>query len=160
MGCRPHALSTTPSKADDARAFGADEFLCLTDEAALAGRTSSYDFILTTSPALDDWATLIGMLRPRGVLCMVGLPSANVSFPADELIGFEKSIAGSPIGSPDAIARMLRFAVEKGVQPRIELFPMAETNDAMRLLAENRVRYRAVLSHDSSVTSRVPSMAR
>ena len=45
---------------------------------------------------------------------------------------------------------MLSFAQEHGVTPRIEQLPMADVNDAIRRLKENRARYRIVLSNDMS----------
>ena len=88
------------------------------------------------------------MLRPRGVLCVVGLPRADVTFVADELVGFQKTIEGSPIGSPETIAEMLRFAADKNVRPSVECFPMTQGSTALKRLAARQIRYRAVLLQD------------
>jgi uncharacterized zinc-type alcohol dehydrogenase-like protein len=148
QGCTPDAFSTSPSKVQDARAFGADSFFCLEDRNTLSKVRSTYDFIVSTSPGLSDLTELIRMLRPRGILCVVGLPQANATFAADELIGFQKTIEGSPIGSPEAIAEMFRFAVDRNVKPRIECFPMTDGNAALQRLANDQIRYRAVLIQD------------
>jgi uncharacterized zinc-type alcohol dehydrogenase-like protein len=109
---------------------------------------SAYDFIISTSPALSDLTGLIRMLRPRGVLCLVGLPKTELTLAADELIGFQKTIEGSPIGSPETISEMFGVAIAKGVRPRIECFPMTDANKAVGRLATNQIRYRAVLIQD------------
>jgi uncharacterized zinc-type alcohol dehydrogenase-like protein len=148
VGCSPDAFSSSPAKEEDARSFGAGRFFRLDGSNTVEGMASAYDFILSTSPGLSDLTGLLCMLRPRGVLCLVGLPRTQVTFAVDELIAFQKTIEGSPIGSPGAIAEMFRLAVDKGVRPKIECFPMTEANRAMERLAENRVRYRAVLVQD------------
>jgi uncharacterized zinc-type alcohol dehydrogenase-like protein len=151
MGCRPDAFSTSSSKAEDARAFGADAFFCLKDGKAPAQLDSTYDFILSTSPSVSDLSPWIRMLRPQGVLCLAGLPRGETTFSAEELIGFQKAIEGSPIGSVRTIAEMFQFVVANGVRPNIECFPMAGANKAIRRLEENQVRYRVVLIQDLDV---------
>jgi D-arabinose 1-dehydrogenase-like Zn-dependent alcohol dehydrogenase len=91
------------------------------------------------------------MLRPQGVLCLAGLPRGETTFSAEELIGFQKAIEGSPIGSVRTIAEMFQFVVANGVRPNIECFPMAGANKAIRRLEENQVRYRVVLIQDLDV---------
>jgi uncharacterized zinc-type alcohol dehydrogenase-like protein len=108
----------------------------------------SYDFIICTSPGLSDLTALIALLRPKGTLCLVGIPSAHFTFPARELIDYQKSIAGSPIGSPATIAEMLRVVVETGVRPRVEGFGMTQINAALQRLDAGQLRYRAVLNQD------------
>ncbi len=148
LGCKPDAFSTSPSKEEDARRFGAEFFFCLEDNAAMEKIGSVYDFILSTSPAVSDLTCLLRILRPHGILCLVGLPRTEVTFAVDELIGFQKTIEGSPIGSPERIAQMFQFAIDKGVKPQIESFPMTEANRALERLAARKVRYRAVLVQD------------
>jgi uncharacterized zinc-type alcohol dehydrogenase-like protein len=149
LGCTSDAFSTSSAKAQDARSFGADGFFCLQDHKALSKVRSTYDFIVSTSPGLCDLTELLRMLRPRGTLCVV-VPRVNLSFAADELIGFQKTIEGSPIGSPATIAEMFRFAVDRNVRPSVECFPMTDGNTALKRLADRQIRYRAVLTQDWS----------
>ncbi len=51
----------------------------------------------------------------------------------------------SPIGSRAMIQDMLDTAARYHVEPVVETFPLAEANEAIRRLRENRIRYRAVL---------------
>jgi uncharacterized zinc-type alcohol dehydrogenase-like protein len=145
FGFRADAFSLSRSKEADARAFGAEGFICLQDRSAVERISSVYDFILSTSPGLSEVTGLIRMLRPRGVLCLVGLPRERIAFAAEELIGLQKVIEGSPIGSPDAISDMFQFAVKHGVRPRVESFPMTQANKALARLAADEIRYRAVI---------------
>ncbi|HEX4997546.1 MAG TPA: NAD(P)-dependent alcohol dehydrogenase [Terriglobia bacterium] len=148
FGCEADAFSTTNSKEADAKRFGAAGFFSLRDELAARRIRSTYDFMICASPAVNELNGLIRMLRPRGILCLTGLPKTPATFDVERLIGYQKSIEGSPIGSPGRIAEMLRFAAERDVQPVVEMFPMTEANRALEKLGKNQVRYRAVLSQN------------
>jgi uncharacterized zinc-type alcohol dehydrogenase-like protein len=58
----------------------------------------------------------------------------------------QRSVSGSPVGSPAAIATMLDFAVRHDIKPVIETFPMDRVNDAMAHLRSGKARYRIVLN--------------
>ena len=85
-------------------------------------------------------------LRPRGILCFVGVPPANLSFPALPLVAGQKIITGSPIGSPRMLAEMLYVAARHKIQAITETFALAKVNDAVEKVRKNQVRYRAVLT--------------
>lgn len=144
-GCKVTAISTSPEKAAEAREMGAEDFVLLQDDERMKGLAGSQDFILATTPADLPWDTLIGMLRPRGTLCLIGVPSNAVQFQAFPIIGGHKKIVGSNTGSRRGIKAMLETAVKKGVRPIIERYPMADVNKALDRLGKNDVRYRAVL---------------
>ncbi|MGD8961922.1 MAG: hypothetical protein PVH43_05375 [Desulfobacterales bacterium] len=64
------------------------------------------------------------------------------------LIFGQRSLGGSPLGSPDTIHTMLAFAVRHGIEPMIETFPMSKVNDALEKLRTGKPRYRIVLESD------------
>jgi D-arabinose 1-dehydrogenase-like Zn-dependent alcohol dehydrogenase len=45
---------------------------------------------------------------------------------------------------------MLVFAQDRGITPEIELMPMAQVNEAILCLRENRARYRIVLVNETA----------
>ena len=71
-----------------------------------------------------------------------------MAVPAFGLIMGQKTVAGSPIGSPTAIDRMLAFSARHSVAPVIETFPMSKVNDALEHLRAGKARYRVVLVND------------
>ena len=144
-GCKVTAFSTTPEKEAECRDMGADDFVVMTDEASLAARVSTQDFLITTTPTDLPWDTMLALLRPRGALCLVGVPASAVQFQAFPLIAGHKSIVGSNTGSRKGIQSMLETAAKKGVKPLIERHAMSDVNTAMKRVAKNQVRYRAVL---------------
>lgn len=144
-GCKVTAFSTSPAKEAECREMGAEDFVVLTDEASLAARTGTQDFLLTTTPNDLPWDTMLGLLRPRGALCLIGVPASAVQFQAFPLIAGHKQIVGSNTGSRAGIKSMLETAAKKGVRPLIERHAMSDVNAAMERVAKNQVRYRAVL---------------
>jgi uncharacterized zinc-type alcohol dehydrogenase-like protein len=64
------------------------------------------------------------------------------------LIIGQRSIGGSPLGSPATIGTMLDFAARHGIAPLTETFPMSQVNDAMEKLRSGKPRYRIVLEND------------
>jgi hypothetical protein len=64
------------------------------------------------------------------------------------LILQQRSVSGSPAGSPTSIERMLNFASWHNVAPQTEHFPMSHINDAFARLESGKARYRIVLDAD------------
>lgn len=146
-GCEVTAFSTSPEKETEAMNMGAHHFLNSRDKDALASAANSLDMILVTVNASLDWDAYIQILRPGGKIHIVGaVPNVDVQwFP---LIAGEKSVGGSPTGSPHTIVEMLNFAGRHQIAPIVEEFPMSQINDAMEKLRSGSPRYRLVLKND------------
>ncbi len=146
-GCDVTAFSTNPAKEAEARDLGANHFINSRDPKALEAAANSFDLILSTVNADLDWGTYIAALRPKGRLHFVGVvPNAIESY-AFSLIGGQKSMSGSPLGSPQTLVQMLDFAARHGIEPVTELFPFDQVNEAIAHLQEGKARYRVVLKH-------------
>jgi uncharacterized zinc-type alcohol dehydrogenase-like protein len=75
----------------------------------------------------------------------VGEPVSLAVFP---MIAAQKSMSGSPLGSPATTAEMLDFAARHGVAPVTQHFPPTKVNDAIAHLRAGKARYRIVLDND------------
>jgi uncharacterized zinc-type alcohol dehydrogenase-like protein len=146
FGAEVTAFSTSSAKEAEARALGAHRFVNTRETRALKEVFGTFDFILSTVDADQDWAIYTQALRPTGTLCLVGAPPSAVAVPASALIGGIRAITGSPIGSPSQIREMLDVAARHGVKAQTERFPMAKANEAIERVKKNKVRYRAVLA--------------
>jgi uncharacterized zinc-type alcohol dehydrogenase-like protein len=147
-GCEVTAFTSSESKADEAKRLGAHHSASSRDSDAMKKLAASLDLIIVTANASLDWGGLIGALRPKGRLHVVGVPPEPMAINAFGLIGGEKSVAGSPTGDPTTIADMLDFAVRHQIAPEVEHFPMSRVNDALARLESGDVRYRVVLDAD------------
>lgn len=110
----------------------------------------SFDFILVTVNVTLDWPKLIQLLAPKGRLHLVGAVLEPLSFPVFPLLMGQKSVSGSPLGSPAVTADMLDFCVRHRIAPQVETFPMSRVNDALAHLKSGKARYRIVLQNDFS----------
>ena len=143
-GCDVTAFSTSPDKEAEARELGAHDFIATREPGALAKVANRFDFILVTVNVELDGDAHIAALRPRGTLHIVGAVPRVTATVFPMLLG-QKSISGSPLGSPATMAHMLEFAARHGIEPVTEHFPLAQVNDAMEKLRSGRPRYRLVL---------------
>ncbi len=147
FGAEVTALSTSKDKEAEALKMGADHFVNTRDLGALKKITGSFDFLLSTVSADQDWQAFVNSLRPKGTLCVVGVPPSPISLQAFPLIAGQRSIAGSPTGSPRDLHEMLDVASRHGVKAITERFPMAKANEAIARVKKSKVRYRAVLAN-------------
>lgn len=151
LGCHVTAFSSSPDKEQEAKEFGADEFVDASREGALAQHANTCDFILYTATADLPWAEYINALRPNGNLCIIGVPDSEMRISALQLIFGQKSIISSIVGSRSEMQSMLDFSARNRIVPQIELFPMSEVNTALERLRKNLVRYRAVLASEEEI---------
>jgi uncharacterized zinc-type alcohol dehydrogenase-like protein len=147
FGAEVTALSTSKDKEAEALEMGATSFVNTRDTAELKKVAGSFDFLLSTVSADQDWQSLVNSLRPKGTLCIVGVPPSPISLQAFPLISGQRSVAGSPIGSPRDLHEMLDVAARHGVKAITERFAMAKANDAIAKVKKGKVRYRAVLTN-------------
>jgi uncharacterized zinc-type alcohol dehydrogenase-like protein len=144
-GCEVTAFSSSPAKEDEARKMGAHHFVNSRDDAALEGVAGSFDFILVAVNVPLNWEAYVAALRPRGRLHVVGAVLEPIPTQAFPLIVGQKSISGTPLGSPATTATMLDFAARHGIEPVTQLYPLAKINDAIEQLRGGKARYRIVL---------------
>lgn len=150
LGCQVTAFSSSPDKEAEARQFGADKFVNTSAGGALADAVNSCDFLLSTVTADMPWAEYLNVLRPDGKLCIVGVPDADIKLSVLQMIMGQKSVLTSIIGSRSEIRAMLDFSARHQIRPQIEVFPMSDVNTALRRIADNSIRYRAVLTMDAN----------
>ena len=147
FGAEVTAFSTSKSKESEARALGAHHFVNTRETNAMKKLGGSFDLLLSTVNADQDWGGYISALRPKGSLCIVGVPPSPIAMQAFPLVGGQKSLAGSPTGSPSDIAEMLDVAARHNVKAVTERFAMEKANEAVTKVKKNQVRYRAVLAN-------------
>ena len=147
-GCEVTAFTSSDSKHEEAKQLGAHYVVNSRDSAALRKIAGSLDFILVTVNASLDWSALLAALAPRGRIHFVGAVLEPIPVAAFGLIGGQKSVSGSPSGSPRVVDDMLAFCARHQIAPTIEEFPMSRINDAIQHVRDGKARYRVVLRND------------
>ena len=146
-GCDVTAF-TSESKFEEALLLGATRAVSSRNPSELTALNGSLDFILVTATASLDWQAYINLLGPRGRLHFVGAVPQPLSLPVFPMLLGQKSVSGSPLGSPLNTARMLDFVARHQIAPVTETFPMSKINDAIARLESGNARYRVVLEND------------
>ena len=71
-----------------------------------------------------------------------------ISLAAFPLLAGQKTLSGSPLGSPATTQSMLESCARHGIAPTAEFFPMSRVNDAFEHLHAGKARYRIILEND------------
>ncbi|CAM4279816.1 NADPH-dependent aldehyde reductase Ahr [Zobellia nedashkovskayae] len=146
-GCEVIAFSSNPAKKEEILAMGATKVINSRDPKELEAITGSLNFILNTTNVSLDWNSYLTTLAPKGRLHTVGAVLEPMAIPAFGLIGGEKTVGGSPIGSPALTKTMLEFCVRHTIYPTVEEFPMEKVNEAIEHLEKGNARFRIVLKN-------------
>lgn len=144
-GCEVTAFTSSEAKRTEALELGAHRTLDSRDKDALKASAGYFDLIISTVNVELDWGAYINTLRPKGRLHLVGAVLEPMKISVMALMGGQRSVSSSPVGSPAVIAQMLDFAARHSIEPTVEVFPMAEVNAAIERLEHGSPRYRVVL---------------
>jgi uncharacterized zinc-type alcohol dehydrogenase-like protein len=150
MGAEVTLFTTSPGKADDGRALGADQIVISTDPEAMAAARGTLDLIINTVAASHDLDPLIATLKRDGSLVLVGAPPTPHPSPqVFSLIMSRRSIAGSAIGGIAETQEMLDFCAEHGVTSEVEMISMDGIEDAYERMLKGDVKFRFVIDMES-----------
>ncbi len=145
MGANVTMITTSPEKGQDARELGAHDVLISTDQAAMDAAAERFDFILNTIPVTHDVSPYLNLLKPNGVMVIVGAIDMLEGVHGGALAMRNRVIAGSLIGGLPETQEMLDFCAEHGVLPEVEHVGPTEINEAWDRMAKGDVRYRFVI---------------
>ncbi|MGD1018685.1 MAG: NAD(P)-dependent alcohol dehydrogenase [Verrucomicrobiia bacterium] len=147
-GCDVTAFTSSESKFEEAKGFGANHVVSSKDSTAIKKLGGSFNLLISTVNATLDWDAMIGALAPNGRLHVVGVVLEPIPVAAFSLIAQQRNVSGSPSGSPVAMATMLDFASRHNIAPQTEHFPMSQINEAFARLESGKAHYRIVLDAD------------
>ncbi len=146
-GCEVTAFTTSSSKADEAKRLGAHKILNTNSEDERNKAAGTFDLIISTIMVELDLGSYLNTLAPKGRFHVAGaVPELRT--PTFPLIVSQKSISGSPTGSPATIMMMLDFCARHKIAPVTEEFAMSQANEALAHLEAGKARYRIVLKND------------
>lgn len=145
-GCEVTVFTSHESKSEEARKLGAHQVIDSRNPEEIEKAAGKFDMIMSTVNVTLDWNAYIMALKPKGRLHFLGVPLDSLNLGVFPLIMGQRSISGSPVGSPANIAKMLEFAVRHNIKPVVEHYRFDQVNEAMEKLRHGDVRYRIVLS--------------
>jgi NADPH:quinone reductase-like Zn-dependent oxidoreductase len=134
-GIRVWVTSRSESKRAEALKLGADQ--AFESGARLPERV---DLVMETV-GQATWAHSIRSLKPGGTLVVSGATSGDAP-PAEltRVFFLQLSVVGSTMGTRDELERLIRFCLERGIQPPIHAtLPLADAREGFQALLEGDV---------------------
>ncbi|MEJ8822606.1 NAD(P)-dependent alcohol dehydrogenase [Variovorax humicola] len=145
LGAEVTVITTSASKAEDARTLGAHHVLLSTDAKAMLAAMNGFDFILDTIPTRHNVNPYLMLLGRQGAMVVVGAIELLEPVHGALLMRNNRSLAGSLIGGIADTQELLDFCAEHQVLPRCEMIAMPEINTAITRMLANDVKYRFVI---------------
>lgn len=144
-GAEVTVLSRSLKKEKEALELGATRTLATTEEDFFANHRGEFDMILNTISASIPVDEYMSLLKPRGVMAVVGLPPEKQEFSFASVILGRKAIAGSNIGGIPQTQEMLDFCAEHGFGAKIEKISVHEVDEAYDRVVAGDVKFRCVI---------------
>ncbi len=145
LGANVVMITTSPSKAEDAKKLGAHQVLISKNEEEIAEHRGSFDFILNTIPVGHKMDPYINLLKVDGTMVLVGAVEPLEPFHGGGIIMGRKRIAGSLIGGIKETQEMLDFCGKHNIVSEIEIIDIKDINDAYERVVKADVKYRFVI---------------
>lgn len=145
LGAHVVMITTSPSKAEDAKKLGANEVLISKDEDEMTKHKNTFDFILNTIPVGHKIDPYIALLKNDATMVLVGAIEPLDPFHGGSLIRGRKRISGSLIGGLKETQEMLDFCGEHNIVSDIELIDIKDINHAYDRVVKADVKYRFVI---------------
>jgi D-arabinose 1-dehydrogenase-like Zn-dependent alcohol dehydrogenase len=147
MGFRVAAIARGEKVKSLARQLGAHHYIDSQSEdpAAALQALGGASVILATAPSGKAMSALIGGLRARGRMIVVGASPDPIEVATAQLIFGTRAIEGSLTGSPLDSEETLSFSALLGIRPRNETVPLEAAAEAYGKMMRSEARFRMVL---------------
>lgn len=148
-GAEVTVLSRSLAKAETAKELGAVRTLATSEDNFFKDHRGEFDFILVTISASFDLGEYLGLLKPRGVMSVVGLPPEKLPLALGSVIMGDKALTGSNIGGIRETQEMLDFCAQHGIGAMIEKVGVDEVDAAYDRVVAGDVKFRFVIDTET-----------
>jgi D-arabinose 1-dehydrogenase-like Zn-dependent alcohol dehydrogenase len=147
MGFRVAAIARGEEKRELARKLGAHHYIDSQagDPAAALQELGGASVILATVTSGKAMSLLLGGLRARGRMIVVGVGPDPIEVSTVQLVFGTRAIEGALTGSPLDGEDTLAFSALEGIRPTIETVPLESAAEAYGKMMRNEARFRMVL---------------
>ncbi len=141
------AISRGADKEALARELGAHDYIddAKGDAAKQLQAMGGAKVILATAPNAKAISGLTAGLKYKGKLLIVAAAHDNVEVSPLLLLMGSRSVSGWYSGYSKDSEDTLNFSLQTGVRPKIEVYPLAQVNEAYERMLSNKARFRVVL---------------
>ena len=145
-GAEVTVISRSLRKEKEAYELGAKHILATGEEEDFfANHRGEFDVILSTISAQYSLNDYLQLLKPRGIMSVVGLPPEELGIHMSSLVGGGKVLTGNNIGGIAETQEMLDFCAEHGIGAVIEKIGVNDVDDAYERVVAGDVKFRFVI---------------
>ncbi len=147
MGMDVVALSGSQTKREEAMKLGAHHFYSTNGKKQLDVGEQKLDMLMVTTLHQPDWDLYLPILKAEATIFPLTVAQGNFQMPYMPLILNGIRVQGTVVAPKAVLNSMLQFAARNQVKPVTMKFPMTKDGieEAIRMLEEGQIRYRAVL---------------
>ncbi|WP_440135203.1 NAD(P)-dependent alcohol dehydrogenase [Chitinophaga sancti] len=145
-GADVYAFTTSPSKVDDIKKFGAKEVIVVDSLDKLKPYYGKLDFLLSTIPYAYDISFYANVVKPYGTMTQVGMPiGGHITSDYFQMMGNRVNINASMIGGIPETQEVMNYCADNNLLPEIQIIHATEINDAWEKVVNKAARYRYVI---------------
>lgn len=151
MGFHTVAIGRGPDRENLAKQLGAHVYIDGAEEnpADALKKLGGANAILATAPSGKAMGELVGALKPRGKLLVLGVPKVPLTASAIPLVFGMRTISGSLTGTSIDGEDTIAFSVLQNIRPLIETAPLSQAAEAYAKMMSGKARFRMVLTMNS-----------
>ncbi len=145
-GADVYAFTTSPSKVNDIKSFGAKEVIVVNSGEDLKPWFGKMDFMISTVPYAYEMSNYISCVKPYGYFTQVGLPINGELMINNTNMAFNRvNFNGSLIGGISETQEVMDYCAENKIYPHIQIIKAEEINEAWVKVVNKEARYRYVI---------------
>ncbi|MBI41050.1 MAG: Zn-dependent alcohol dehydrogenase [Leptospiraceae bacterium] len=144
-GAKVHAFTTTKSKMEDIRGFGATPVFVESTK-TLQSYAGKFDFLISTIPVNYDVGAYASTVKPNGTYTQVGMPKGGTLTVNNFAFAFNRvNFNASLIGGIPLTQEIVDYCAKKGIAPEIQVIPASKINQSWQKVLNKEARYRYVI---------------
>ena len=145
-GAEVYAFTTSESKVNDIRRFGAKEVVIVDSVEKLKPYNKSLDYMISTIPVNYDLAAYASLVKPYGNYTQVGMPAkGEVTINNFVMNRNRVRYSTSLIGGIPQTQEVIEYCAENKIYPEVQLITASEANDTWGKVMNKEARYRYVI---------------
>ena len=145
-GAEVYAFTTSASKVNDIRRFGAKQVVVVDSVEKLKPYNKALDYMISTIPVSYDVAAYASLVKPYGNYTQVGMPAKgevtinNFAFNRNR-VRYSTSLIG---GIPQT-QEVIDYCAKNKIYPEVRVIKASEANDTWEKVINKEARYRYVI---------------
>ena len=145
-GAEVYAFTTSPSKVNDIKGFGAKEAIVVDSAEKLKPWFGKMDFMISTVPYAYEMSDYISCVKPYGYFTQVGIPiKGELMINNNNMIFNRVNFNGSLIGGIPETQEVMDYCAKNKIYPQIQIIKATEINEAWKKVVNKEARYRYVI---------------